>query len=58
MCLICVDFQKGRMNLRDARRAVGEMREKIGDEHTREVVAMLDKAADEKSDASKDDDAT
>jgi hypothetical protein len=55
MCLICVDFQKGRMNMLDARRAIGEMREKIGEEHTREVVKMLDKAAREEA-KKKDDD--
>jgi nicotinamidase-related amidase len=56
MCLICVDFQKGRMNLRDARRAVGEMREKIGDEHAREVVEMLDDAARAAKETTTDDD--
>lgn len=56
MCLICVDFQKGRMNIRDARRALGEMREKIGDDHTREVVTMLDDADKKKREEETGDD--
>lgn len=46
MCMICVDFQRERMTGPEARRALGEMREKIGDEHAREVERML-KRADE-----------
>lgn len=38
----------------DARRAIGEMREKIGEEHTREVVKMLDEA--DRNDRDKSDD--
>jgi len=39
MCLICVEFQKQRMTIPEARRALGEMRK---DEHTKEVSKMLD----------------
>lgn len=48
MCLICVDFQRERMTILEARRALGEMTEKIGDEHAREVEEMLHEAAQAK----------
>ena len=51
MCLICVEYQKGRMSIPEARRALGEMREKIGDEHTEEVRSMLKKAETDESDS-------
>jgi hypothetical protein len=41
MCLICVDFQRQKLTPLEAKRALGEMREKIGPEHTREVEQML-----------------
>lgn len=41
MCLICVDFQRQKLTAFEAKRALGEMREKIGPEHTREVEKML-----------------
>lgn len=44
MCIICVDFQKQRMTLGDARRAYGEMVESLGD-HAGEVKEMLDEAS-------------
>ena len=50
MCLICVEYQKGRMTIGEARRALGEMREKIGEEHTDEVREMLQKAESEEAD--------
>ncbi len=53
MCLICVEFDKGAMNVREARRALGEMRAKLDDEHFAEVVQKLDDADEQtKSDAS------
>lgn len=48
MCLICIDFARGALKLREARRALGEMREKLGAEHAKEVERLLDEA-DEKS---------
>ena len=45
MCLICVDFQRQKLTGLEAKRALGEMREKIGDEHAKEVEEMLAKAA-------------
>ena len=44
MCLICVDFDRGALKLREARRALGEMREKLGPEHVREVERKLAEA--------------
>ena len=47
MCLICVDFQKGRMTTQDAKRALREMSESIGKTHTKEVREMIQKAEEE-----------
>ena len=54
MCLICVDFQRQKLTPLEATRALGEMREKIGDEHAREVEALIKKGPDpeEESDQS------
>lgn len=46
MCLICVEFQKQRMSPKEARRALGEMRVKIGAEHTKEVERLIDEASE------------
>lgn len=47
MCLICVDFQREKMTPFEAKRALGEMREKIGPEHTREVELMIKEREEE-----------
>jgi hypothetical protein len=48
MCLICIDFARGALKLREAARALGEMREGLSAEHAREVEQMLNEAeADE-----------
>ncbi len=44
MCLICVDFQRQRMTVFEARRAFGEMIVAMDPEHAKEVQEMLDKA--------------
>ena len=44
MCIICVDFQKEKMTIGDARRAYSEMVEMIGPEHAREVREMIAEA--------------
>ena len=44
MCLICVDFQKQRMTITDARRALREMSTILDDEHVREVQQMIREA--------------
>ena len=47
MCLICIDFARGALKLREARHALGEMREKVGAAHAREVEQLLDDAEQE-----------
>jgi hypothetical protein len=47
MCLICIDFARGALKLREARRALGEMREGLSAEHAREVEQLLDEAPEE-----------
>lgn len=49
MCIICVDFQKQRMTLNEAKRAYGEMVEAMDPEHAREVREMLTEAEKEKA---------
>ncbi|HEY6078089.1 MAG TPA: hypothetical protein VIW29_04765 [Polyangiaceae bacterium] len=44
MCLICVDFDRGALKVPEARRALGEMRQKLGPEHAREVERKLEQA--------------
>ncbi len=41
VCLICVEFEKGRMTAKEARRALGEMVPKIGAEHAEKVERRL-----------------
>lgn len=50
MCLICVEFERERMTVFEARRALGEMVEKIGEDHAEEVEEMLREAEDEDQD--------
>ncbi len=44
MCLICVDFEKGKLTTKEARRALGEMAETLGPDHVAEVEQKLDEA--------------
>ena len=44
MCLICIEFDKSAMNLKEARRALGEMRGDLDKKHVEEVEAKLDEA--------------
>jgi hypothetical protein len=50
MCLICVDLAKRTLTVAEARRALGEMREKIGAEHAAEVEAKLADAEENETD--------
>lgn len=45
MCLICVELAKQAMTASEGRRALGEMREKVGREHAAEVEQKLADAA-------------
>lgn len=51
MCLICVDFDRGALKLREARRALGEMRQTLDREHVQEVERKLDEAERAQPDA-------
>jgi len=44
MCLICVEFDKQAMTLKEARRALGEMVPKLDPQHVKEVEEKLAKA--------------
>ena len=44
MCIICVDFEKGRLTTKEARRALGEMVDKLDKGHVEEVKAKLERA--------------
>jgi hypothetical protein len=44
MCLICLEFDKNTMSVKEARRALGEMVAKVGTRHAREVEEKLDAA--------------
>lgn len=50
MCIICIDFERGALKPREARRALSEMREGLGSEHAREVEKKLDDAEPESDD--------
>lgn len=44
MCLICIDFDRGALKLREARRALGEMRVTLDAQHLKEVERKLAEA--------------
>jgi hypothetical protein len=48
VCIICLEFEKGRMTAKEARRALGEMVPKVGAEHGEEVERVL-REAEEKA---------
>ena len=41
MCLICVEYNKNKITLREAWKNLNEMSENIGEKHTWEVIDML-----------------
>lgn len=47
MCLICVEFQRERMTVFEARRAFGEMAVGMDKEHVEQVEAMLSEAEED-----------
>ncbi len=47
MCIICVDFARGALKLREARRALGEMASDLDPEHVKEIEKRLADAEDE-----------
>jgi hypothetical protein len=44
MCIICIDFARGALKLGEARRALGEMRDSLSQDHASEVEEALDDA--------------
>jgi hypothetical protein len=44
VCIICLEFEKGRMTAKEARRALGEMVAKVGAKHAEEVERTLREA--------------
>jgi len=44
MCLICVDFDRGALKLREAKRALGEMRTTLDAQHLKDVEKKLAEA--------------
>ena len=44
MCLICIELDRSAMNVKEARRALGEMRVKLDAAHVEEVEKKLDQA--------------
>ena len=51
MCIICIDFERGALKPKEARRALGEMRQGLDPSHAKELEKKLDEA--EQSSASK-----
>lgn len=47
MCLICLDFQRQKLTLDEARRAFGEMSSTLDPQHRAEVEEMLERAEEE-----------
>jgi hypothetical protein len=44
MCIICIDFDRGSLTAKEARRALGEMTAKLDKKHVEEVEAKIAKA--------------
>ena len=53
MCIICLDFQKGRLTTKEARRALGEMVVTLDQKHVEEIEAALAKSEAEEARAQK-----
>lgn len=51
MCLICIEFDRRKMNVAEARRALGEMRGGLEPAHVAEVEAKLVEAESADPDA-------
>ena len=49
MCIICIDFDRGRLTTKEARQALGEMTAKLDKKHVEEVEAKIEKAEAEAS---------
>jgi hypothetical protein len=47
MCIICIDFDRGSLTAKEARRALGEMSATLDKKHLEEVEAKIEKAETE-----------
>lgn len=47
MCLVCIDFAKGKLTIEEARRNIGEMITSEDVDHLIEVATMLEEAENE-----------
>jgi hypothetical protein len=47
MCIICIDFARGALKLREARRALGEMAVGLDPEHVKEIQRRLAEAEED-----------
>ena len=47
MCIICLDFEKGRMTSKEARRALSEMVTKLDAKHVRDLERSLSEAEEQ-----------
>ena len=45
MCLVCIEYSKGKLKLNEAIRNIGEMKESVGNEHYDEVMTLLPQEA-------------
>jgi|15BtaG_2_1085339.scaffolds.fasta_scaffold01922_6 hypothetical protein len=41
MCIICIEYEKGKLSLREAFRNLNEIKELIGEEHFNDVESVL-----------------
>jgi hypothetical protein len=46
MCLICIEFQKGKLTVFEARKNLIEMYADVGFEHTLEVLKIIEEVED------------
>lgn len=49
MCIICIDFERGTLRPKEARRALSEMRAGLDAAHVKEIEQKLDEAEPESS---------
>jgi hypothetical protein len=54
MCIICVEFEKQRLTVGEARRNLGEMVSEIDEDHVLEVEEMLDEYEEDNDDVSEE----
>jgi len=43
MCIICIEYAKGKMTIKEAHRALNEMGTELDQKHIKEIVDILDR---------------